>query len=320
MPGVIVDEQRSPTIPRWAVRAGAVVVIGVLVVHVVLTQVKTMGRTVHLLAQPRWGWLAVAGAACVLTHLMGAVAMSGATPIRLRLGPTFSVQFACSFCNRLAPAGLGGMATNARYLECCGLDRPAAVGAVGLNAFAGFVIHALLIAIVVPIAAPGVLAHTQLPVRWLVIGAVLGCAAIGLAVVGIRAAQPQLGAKIMGAARGLVETVRIPRRAAALLGGSAGITAAYGVALAASLWAFGVHIGLLRVITVLLVTSAVTALSPTPGGVGVLEPALIAALAAVSGPVAPVAAGVVMYRLATYWLPVVPGAAVLVGLRRRNLL
>ncbi|MDQ2728719.1 MAG: lysylphosphatidylglycerol synthase domain-containing protein [Actinomycetota bacterium] len=321
--GVVVADwgrrSRRP-VRRWAVRVGAATVLVAVVARSAPSQVSTAARTLQVLSAPRWGWVVAAVAASALTHLMGAVAISGATQVDLRLGRTFGVQFASSFCNRLAPVGLGGMAANARYLERCGADRPAAVGAVGLNAAAGFVVHTACIVAVVPITAPGLLAGVALPVTGLVAGAAVGAVGVVAAGAWIRSAKGRLAGMCRATARDLAGTLRCRRRAAALFGGSAGITAAYGVALAASLWAFGVHIGLLPAITVLLVASAVAALSPTPGGVGVVEPALIAGLSGITGQVAPVVAGVLAYRFITYWLPVVPGAGLLILLRRRNLL
>jgi undecaprenyl-diphosphatase len=54
-------------------------------------------------------------------------------------------------------------------------------------------------------------------------------------------------------------------------------------------------------------TAAVAAASPTPGGLGAMEAALVAGLTAVGAPTGPSVAGVLAFRLLTYWLPVVPG-------------
>ena len=91
-------------------------------------------------------------AATATTYAMAAVAMIGATRARLRNGPTFIVQVASAFTNRLAPAGLGGMATNIRYLERAGAERPEAITAVGVNSVAGFIVHVIALAVIVPMA------------------------------------------------------------------------------------------------------------------------------------------------------------------------
>jgi uncharacterized protein (TIRG00374 family) len=98
------------------------------------------------------------------------------------------------------------------------------------------------------------------------------------------------------------------------------VTGTYAFALAASLWAFGVHIGLASVVMLYLLASAVGSLSPTPGGIGAFEATLIAGLTSATRQTAPVVTGVVAYRLISYWLPVLPGAVSLVVLRRRRVL
>jgi len=59
--------------------------------------------------------------------------------------------------------------------------------------------------------------------------------------------------------------------------------------------------------TVYLGTATVAAATPTPGGVGGFEAAAIVGLTGVGIANGPAVSAVVVYRLATYWLPVVPG-------------
>jgi uncharacterized membrane protein YbhN (UPF0104 family) len=51
--------------------------------------------------------------------------------------------------------------------------------------------------------------------------------------------------------------------------------------------------------------------------VGAFEAAAVAGLEAVGVAAAPAVAAVIVYRLFTYWLPVLPGAAALGALRRK---
>jgi hypothetical protein len=54
---------------------------------------------------------------------------------------TIAASVASSFASKLAPAGLGGMALNVRYLQKQGVDHPVAVWGVGLNTIAGLAGH-----------------------------------------------------------------------------------------------------------------------------------------------------------------------------------
>jgi uncharacterized protein (TIRG00374 family) len=64
----------------------------------------------------------------------------------------------------------------------------------------------------------------------------------------------------------------------------------------------------------------VAAVAPTPGGVGAIESALSWALINVGMPPGPAVSAVILYRLATYWLPILPGWVSWRFLQRREYL
>jgi undecaprenyl-diphosphatase len=103
-----------------------------------------------------------------------------------------------------------------------------------------------------------------------------------------------------------------------LFGGSALITLAYIGAFAASVEAFGGGPGFVVLGAVYLAASALAAAAPTPGGLGALEAALIAGLTGVGVAAGPAVSAVLLYRLATYWLPVAPGWLAWRVLQRRE--
>ena len=78
-------------------------------------------------------------------------------------------------------------------------------------------------------------------------------------------------------------------------------------ALAASIEAFGGGPGIVQIGAVYLAAAALAAVAPTPGGLGPLEAALVSLLTVVGMAAGPAFSAVLLYRLATYWLPVAPG-------------
>jgi undecaprenyl-diphosphatase len=56
-----------------------------------------------------------------------------------------------------------------------------------------------------------------------------------------------------------------------------------------------------------MISAAIAAASPTPGGVGAFEAVLTAGLTGIGISSGAAVSAVITYRLATYWLPVVPG-------------
>jgi glycosyltransferase 2 family protein len=105
---------------------------------------------------------------------------------------------------------------------------------------------------------------------------------------------------------------------AMLFGGSALITLAYIGALAASIEAFGGGPGFIVIGAVYLAAAAVAAAAPTPGGLGAIEAALVTGLTGVGIAAGPAVSAVLLYRLATYWLPVAPGWLAWRALQRRE--
>jgi undecaprenyl-diphosphatase len=71
--------------------------------------------------------------------------------------------------------------------------------------------------------------------------------------------------------------------------------------------AFGGVAPIAAIGAVYLGAAAIAAASPTPGGLGAIEAALIAGLAGIGLASGPAVSAVLTFRLATYWLPVVPG-------------
>ena len=75
----------------------------------------------------------------------------------------------------------------------------------------------------------------------------------------------------------------------------------------ASVEAFGGGANIAQIGAVYMASSLVAAASPTPGGLGAIEALLVAGLTGIGIAPGPAWSAVLTYRLATYWLPVLPG-------------
>jgi len=276
-------------------------------VHLLLPQVGELRQTLGALQAARWNWLAAGLALSAASYVAAAVAQLGAVDQALALGRTTLVQVASTFANRLTPAGLGGMGLNVRYLQRAGIDRPAAVAAVATNTAAGALVHVLGLLVAAVLVGHTRLHASDIPRGWPVLVALTGVlAAVGLALwspLGRR----RLVFPVVRAGRELAAVLRRPGRAAQLLGGSVGVTLTYALTLAGCLAAFNVHVPLADTVAVYLAGAAVASVSPTPGGLGAMEATLVAGLTAVGAPAGPAVAGVLAFRLLTFWLPILPG-------------
>ena len=267
-------------------------------------------------------WALAAVGFSLLTYAAATASLLGAIPARVRFAPSLAAQLASSFANRVTPAKVGGVATNIRYFQKQGVPTAVSVTAVGLNAVVGAIVHiSLTLAFLLLASRTDNTGSLSVPSPR-TLGVAVG--AIGLVFL-VSVAVPRLrhlmSAHVVPQLRAGMEAVRTighsPVRLALLFGGSAVITLAYLGAMAASLEAFGANISFPLLALLFLTGSAVANAAPTPGGLGAAEAALIAAFSTVEEAEIVIPA-VFLYRLVTFWLPILPGWLALAALRRAD--
>lgn len=265
-----------------------------------------------------WSWAATAVALSIVTYLAATMALLGAIPQRLKFGPAFAAQLASSFANRVTPAKVGGFATNIRYFQHHGVPTAVSVTAVGVNAIAGLVVHVALTVMFLVVSRSTDTSGLPIPSPQ-VVGLAL---ALAVAVIVTAVALPTVRRllrqhvvpQLVAGWQSLRTIGHSPTRLASVFGGSAMITLAYLGAMAASLRAFDSSASFAAIGVLFLTGSAIANAAPTPGGLGATEAALVAALSTVEDP-AIVIPAVFLYRLVTFWLPILPGWAALTWLR-----
>jgi len=263
------------------------------------------------LQSAHWIWLPVVIACSALTYLASAIALLGSVSVRLPFRATTLAQGASSFVNRVSPSNVGGMALNVRFLQKAGVEPSAGVTAVGVNALAGLLVHVALLVIFFTWAGHTMAHVFKLPSssKLLVILSV-AAAVVGIAVAtrqGRRFAARKLLPPVRSSLASLLQVARSPAKLALLFGGSALVTLAYVGGLVASVEAFGGGPGIAEVGAVYMAVSVIAATSPTPGGLGAFETAAIAGLGGIGLSSGAAVSAVLIFRLATYWLPVLPG-------------
>ncbi|MGZ4436909.1 MAG: flippase-like domain-containing protein [Nocardioidaceae bacterium] len=279
--------------------------------YLLLPQVAQVQSSWRALASAHWPWVAVVIAFSGLTYVAGAISLLGSVSVRLPFGPTIIAQFASSFVNRVSPSNVGGMALNVRYLQKCGVEPSAGVSAVGVNAFAGMLVHAGLIVVFFTWAGNSLSTAFKLPSSSkLLVALAVVAAVVGIVMAtrrGRRFAVRRFLPGLRTSLANLRKVARSPAKLLLLVGGSTLVTLAYIGGVAASVQAFGADVSLAEVGAIYLGASVVAAAAPTPGGLGAIEAALVAGLTGVGVSAGAAVSVVLTYRLATYWLPVAPG-------------
>ena len=281
--------------------------------YFLLPQLANIGDTVDAFEDASWEWIPLILLASALTYFFAAVAFVGSVSERVPFAPALRSRVASSFVSSITPAGTGGMALGVRLLQRTGIDAAAATASVGVNTIAGVVVHLVLLFAFVSWTGKSDVGGFSLPDSTVLlagIAVVLGITGVALLFRKIRRLVLE---PVTRAARAAVSEVTgvlsSPQRVGQLLGGAAGTTLSYIVALVASVEAFGGGLTVPEIGAAYLVASLIGNAAPTPGGLGAVEAALVAALTGFGMPSGPAVSAVLTYRLATYWLPTLPGWA-----------
>ncbi len=304
--------------PRTAMSLAAVVVA----FYVLLPQLADFGETADAASRANWWWLAPMITGAAATIAFAALAFVASVPEPIPYLPALRMQIASSFVSRIAPANTGSLAVGVRFLQRSGLDPGPAAAAVGLCALAGFVVHlSLMGAFLLWVGSSGVgFSLPQADVLFIIITVVLSASGlvIGLVPAVRRRVLPPLVEQARNAASSLADVLTDPLRVIGLIGGSMGITSSFILTLAASVAAFGGGVSFPEIGAAYLVAAALGSAAPTPGGLGAVEAALVAALTGYGMDRGSAVSAALTFRLVTYWLPMIPGWFTFQQMQRRE--
>lgn len=296
---------------RLRPRTVFIVVASSVAFYTLLPQLANLSQTADAFADASLAWIGALLVASAATYGFAAVSFSGAVPDPVPFVPNLRAQLAASFAGLVGPAGAGGFALTGRFLQRVGVGGPEAAASVGVNAAAGFAAHlVLLVGFVVWAGRSGVDGFSLPDSTTLLLALAVVLALVGV-LLAIRPVRHRVLAPALGSVRSGLRQIgsvfRRPDRVVALFGGSAGVSLAYVVAMACAIEAFGGGLSFAQVGAGYLAGMAIASLAPTPGGLGAVEAALIAAFTGFGLSDGVAVSSVLTFRLATFWLPILPG-------------
>jgi uncharacterized membrane protein YbhN (UPF0104 family) len=303
---------------RTVITAVALTVAAYLLVGEV-SGVNILGTLGH--ADPVWLGLAVFGSA--LTYLAAAENLAAFVPQHLSLVRGFCVQLATAFVGVAMPPTVGHVAVNARYLHRQHVDDDSIAAAVTLSQLVNVVVTVLLLIVIGLLTGSGLSRFKIAPGTDLLIGLAV-IAGVGLILLAVPQTRAKLATTVWPHLRSfgprLLDAVGHPLRVALSAGANLLLTAAYLLAFIAALRAVGAHPAILPAAVVYLAGNAVGSAAPTPGGVGAVEAVLAAGLTAMGVPAHEAIPAVLVFRVATFWLPIPAGWVSYLLLQRRGIL
>ena len=276
-----------------------------------------------------WLWVALAFVLAQLAFVASGLEAIGSVSGVLPFGRVVAVEVANSF-SALAGGTAAVFATRVRFFQRQGYDPTVALSSGAIMTSSSWIAKTVLFLVALPFAW-GALDLEATPqsgddsaLVWIILAVVV---LVGL-VAGLALAVPRLRRRAADVLRPKVRDVwgnlrevgRQPRKLVLLIGGSFAQELVVAMALSVSLRAFGDHLNLPVLIVVISLAATIGGVSPTPGGMGVVEAGLNLGLTAAGVSEADATAAVFIQRLFTSYLPPIWGWATLVWMRKREYL
>jgi glycosyltransferase 2 family protein len=281
------------------------------------------GNVLGTLGHANPGWFALAIVASAVTYLAAAENLAAFVPQHLSLMRGWAVQLSTAFVGIAMPPTVGHVAVNARYLHREKVDDSTIAAAVAMSQVVNIVTTVLLLIVFGLLTGSGLSKFHIAPGADLIIGLV-AIAAVIIILLAVPQTRGKLATTVWPWLRSigprLLDAVSHPLRLALSAAANLVLTFSYLVAFIAALHAVGAHPAILPAAVVYLAGNAVGAAAPTPGGIGGVEAVLAAGLTAIGIPAHEAIPAVLLFRVATFWLPIPAGWVSYVLLQRRGIL
>ena len=301
----ISDEIEKVDIIRINAKKIVNIVLLAIFIYLIIPQFKQFAGILDALGGINPIWFILIALASAATYVLTGLIYVILSDVPLKLRVSTLVQLAASFVSKIVPGGLGSASMNARYLTKSGVNVSEASALLTAQGIIGFVMFIVPLTIFMVLNGRGISELLSFQINPRVIGialaVVLAAAAIIVSVKKYRHKVAEITSKYITDVRDLSSS-GINLGYAALT--SFGVTLSYMLCLYAATQAFGLNLGISSIVLIYASAVIVKSAIPTPGGLGPLEIAMVSSMIGL-GVARPEALSVViLYRLATFWLPI----------------
>jgi uncharacterized membrane protein YbhN (UPF0104 family) len=301
----------------WSVKPQYVVllILGFIGIYFALPQIGALKDALTVIKHSNWGWV-VAGLvltgltfpAGTFTQFIAGGKLGSVSELGLR-------QLAGAFLSHFVPFSLGTIGITARYYQKLGKEPVQATTAATLPTVFGTATTVLMVAFISPPTIRHLTQRFQADSHkhWLIVIVSLTLLLSLLATPWIRRKVHQL---IEGVKSG-IGSINSPSQVIYMLIGSVALTFFSACTLFASIEAVHARVALTDIFALYVTSSLVSAIAPTPGGIGATEAFLLLGLSSIGIGLPQAAAAVLVYRLLSFWIPMIPGGFALHIINKR---
>lgn len=301
-------EQPAPEpveLRRVTVRTLLMVVGGGIAAYALMSQLAKV-NLFALVSHANWWWAAGCVAFAATTFIGPTLSISGAVETRLPFLRTYMTQLAVAFSGLVAPAAVGNIALNTRFLVGSGLPPATAAASIGLVQVAQLCSYLVLLLAAGAVAGTGT--HASFAPSPALVAGTLIVVLVLLSLSAVPKVRRFIKDRVVPQVRSVVPQIlrvlRNPANLARMLGGSLLLDVSFVAALVCATRAFGAQPPVAAVAVVYFAGAIIGSAVPTPGGLGGIEAAVSAGLVAIGVDAGVAVSSVLLYRVATYWLPI----------------
>lgn len=296
-----------------------------ILVGISITQWEVVQKAIETVSNVKVTWLLILLASywLVLPLTTFSYRLISPKPKQLNMFTTTLAHLAGAGPGRIIPGGIGNLTINALHLKKTCLSLEKSISVVVINNLIGILVSAVLV-IFAFIIQPDTLVlftnHVTSQQLLLVAAAIFGIIGILQWLFHARRTQKEAIKTYKQGRQVLKQFLSKPRRVVGALLIAALIALMHSLMIDFSAFALGIHMNFVDAVIAMSLGVAIGSLFPTPGGFGAVEAGIIATLIVLGYDGATAASIAILYRIATYWQPLIPGTIAYFYLRERKLL
>lgn len=291
-------------------------VILVLLVYIVIPQIEALKQSFNVLSQASIPLVLLAFGLGALLYVFVAEIYFLLVKHHIRLRDLLLVQVATALTSRLVPIGVGSIGFNILFLQRRKHTLPEALGVAAAFGGLAVIVHALLLGIIL-ISVP-MPTNTHITIsRQIVTISVAALAVIIVLMLLFRNFRHRIARASKKTILAIASYKDNPQAIFSAFVMSAGLSIIYVLVLLACSQALDVKLEFNQVFLIYTFSLLTGAATPTPGGLVGVEAGLTGGFVAYGVIPSTALAIALLYRLITYWLPLIPGLIALRIVQRR---